>query len=86
MGASPGEAGVAARLGAQLATYRVLAGINYSGKRVEPGAIVDDLPAKSVGWLASSGVIEKVDEPQPSKPAPKSEPFKSPKPSKGDED
>ena len=70
--------------------YRVLVGIDYAGKRVEPGAVVDDLPAKSVSWLVAQGIVEKADA---NAPAPKSEPtpepVKTPKrepesPSKGD--
>jgi len=41
--------------------YRVLIGIDYAGKRVEPGTVVDDLPPKSVSWLVAQGVIEKAD-------------------------
>jgi hypothetical protein len=44
-----------------LATYRVLIGIDYAGKRAEPGTVVDDLPSKSVSWLVAQGVIEKAD-------------------------
>lgn len=41
-----------------MATYKVLVGIDYSGKRVEPGALVSDLPPKSVSWLVAQGVVE----------------------------
>lgn len=73
-----------------MATYRVLVGIDYAGKRVEPGAVVDDLPAKSVSWLVAQGIVEKADAPAPApKPGPTPEPVKTPKrepesPSKGD--
>lgn len=51
-----------------MATYRVLVGLDY-GKRAEAGDIVTDLPAKSVTWLVSQGLIEKVDAGDtPSKP------------------
>lgn len=57
-----------------MAAYRVLAGLDYAGKRVEPGALVDDLPSTSITWLLDQGLIEKADkskrEPQsPSKEA-----------------
>lgn len=69
-----------------MATYRVLVGIDYAGKRVEPGAVVDDLPSKSVSWLVAQGIVEKADA---TAPAPAPEPVKPPKrepqsPSKGD--
>lgn len=41
-------------------------GINYPGgpkggeKRAEAGDVVDDLPAKSVGWLLAQGYLEEV--------------------------
>lgn len=39
--------------------YRVLVGIDYPpDKRAEVGAVVNDLPPKSVRWLLSQGVIE----------------------------
>ncbi|HSW64403.1 MAG TPA: hypothetical protein VLH56_14010 [Dissulfurispiraceae bacterium] len=42
--------------------YRVLAGMDYPpDKRAEPGDIVSDLPAKSVGWLLEQGYIEPVE-------------------------
>ena len=60
-----------------MATYRVLVGIDYAGKRVEPGAIVDDLPGKSVSWLVAQGIVEKADATAPApKPAPTPEPVK----------
>lgn len=46
-----------------MAAYRVLAGLDYAGKRVEAGAIVDDLPSKSITWLLDQGLIEKADKP-----------------------
>lgn len=69
-----------------MATYRVLVGIDYAGKRVEPGTVVDDLPSKSVSWLVAQGIVEKADA---TAPAPAPEPVKPPKrepqsPSKGD--
>lgn len=39
-------------------TYRVLAGLTYSGKHVEAGAIVSDIPSKSITWLKAQGLIE----------------------------
>ncbi len=49
--------------------YRVLVGITYDEdrKRAEPGAIVDDIPAKSIGWLVKQRIIEPV--PEPARPA-----------------
>lgn len=49
-----------------MATYRVLVGLDYAGKRAEPGDIVSDLPNKSVGWLTAQGIIEKTDGPSQS--------------------
>ena len=71
-----------------MATYRVLIGIDYAGKRVEPGAVVGDLPAKSVSWLVAQGIVEKTDDIAPA-PQPTPEPVKPSKrepesPSKGD--
>lgn len=41
--------------------YRVLTGLNYPpDKRAEVGAVVDDLPPKSIKWLAAQGLIEPV--------------------------
>lgn len=51
-----------------MAAYKVLVGLDYAGKRAEAGAIVDDLPSRSVTWLLDQGLIEKADA---SKPAPK---------------
>lgn len=48
--------------------YRTLTGLDYAGKRVEAGQVVDDLPESSVGWLRQGGFIEQVAEPE--KPAP----------------
>jgi hypothetical protein len=73
-----------------MANYRVLIGIDYAGKRVEPGTVVDDLPSKSVAWLVAQGVVEKMDAtvkaadpaPEPVKPVKPREPQS---PSKGDQ-
>jgi hypothetical protein len=79
--------GVAARPGSGMATtYRVIVGIDYAGKRVEPGAIVSDLPPKSVAWLTAQGIIEKAS----GEPAPEPTPVKTKQrepqsPSKGDQ-
>lgn len=40
------------------ATYKVLSGLTYAGKRVEAGAIVSDIPTKSIPWLKAQGLIE----------------------------
>jgi hypothetical protein len=44
--------------------YRVLTGMDYAGKRAEPGEIVTDLPTKSIPWLKEQGHIELASEPQ----------------------
>lgn len=43
-------------------TYRALVGLNYKGKRVEPGELASDIPKESVAWLLSDGCIEKVED------------------------
>jgi len=43
-----------------MTAYRVLVGLDYAGKRAEPGDIVSDLPPKSVGWLTAQNIVEKV--------------------------
>lgn len=55
--------------------YRVLAGLDYRApdgtlRRAEPGDVVDDLPATSVGWLLRKGAIEDAieDAPEPETP------------------
>jgi hypothetical protein len=40
-----------------MARYKVLVGLDYSGKRADTGMIVDDLPAKSIKWLREQGMI-----------------------------
>jgi hypothetical protein len=53
-----------------MTAYKVLVGVDYAGKRAEPGDIISDLPPKSVGWLTEQGIVEKADgKPEP-KPAP----------------
>lgn len=47
--------------------YRTLTGLEYAGKRVEAGQVVDDLPESSVAWLRQGGFVEAVTEPE--KPA-----------------
>lgn len=37
--------------------YKVLVGLDYGGKRAEPGEVRDDIPAKSVKWLLADGLI-----------------------------
>lgn len=51
-----------------MAAYKVLVGLDYAGKRAEAGAIVDDLPSRSITWLLDQNLIEKADS---GKPAPK---------------
>lgn len=41
-------------------SYRALTGLSYKGRNVEAGEVVDDIPAKSIGWLLDGGHIEKV--------------------------
>jgi hypothetical protein len=43
--------------------FRTVVGLEYSGKRVEAGQIVSDIPEGSVSWLRTSGFIEGVAEP-----------------------
>ena len=45
--------------------HLVVIGIDYAGKRAEPGDIVDDIPARSVSWLLEQGVIALATEPAP---------------------
>ena len=45
-----------------MATYTVLVGIDYAGKRAEPGDLVDDIPAKSLPWLLEQNIITQADE------------------------
>ena len=47
--------------------YKVLKGIDYPpGRRAEPGDVVSDIPAMSIGWLLDQGVIEEyVESPPP---------------------
>lgn len=40
--------------------YRVLTGLDYEGKRAEPGDVVNDLPGGSIKWLEKGGYIEQV--------------------------
>lgn len=42
--------------------YRALTGLNYRDKRVEAGAIVEDLPKDSIGWLKEQGLIVQIKE------------------------
>lgn len=66
--------------------YRVNVGIDYAGRRAEPGDLVDDIPTRSVKWLLEQGIIEEATKPAaPVKT--ESEPPKSPTPKrKGDDD
>jgi hypothetical protein len=41
-----------------MATYQVITGVSYAGKRAEPGDIVTDIPAESRDWLLEQGIIE----------------------------
>lgn len=42
--------------------YVVLVGLNYDGKRAEPGDLVDDLPPRAVEWLLRDKCISQVEE------------------------
>lgn len=44
-----------------MANYKVLVGMDYAGKRAEPGDVVNDIPQKSISWLLEQGCIEKTD-------------------------
>lgn len=57
-----------------MATYRVIQGINYKDRRVEPGDLVDDIPTRSVKWLVDQGIIEKVEGGKTTKSEPDLEP------------
>jgi hypothetical protein len=60
-----------------VAKYRTVVGLEYSGKRVEAGQIVSDIPEGSVAWLKASGFIEPIAEPTreaPEKPEPAKKP------------
>lgn len=39
--------------------YRVVHGLDYDGRRAEPGEIVDDIPKESIKWLLEGGHITK---------------------------
>lgn len=69
--ASETDTGLRHASGGAVATYRVLTGISYPpNKRAEAGDLVDDLPSRSIKWLAGSGAIEKVDSPKGKKVEP----------------
>jgi len=44
-----------------MATYKALTGLDYAGKRVEAGDLVDDIPNRSATWLLDQGLIERVE-------------------------
>jgi len=44
-----------------MAKFKVNTGLTYGNKVVEAGAIVDDIPSKSIKWLREQGLIEQVD-------------------------
>lgn len=56
-----------------MANYKVLTGIDYAGKRAEPGDVISDLPNRSVSWLLEQGIVEKIEGNTP-KPPSKREP------------
>lgn len=44
-----------------MARYRVIRGLDYRGRRKEPGAKVDDLTPSEAKDLLARGVIEKIE-------------------------
>jgi hypothetical protein len=66
-----------------MANYRVIVGIDYAGKRAEPGDIISDIPSRSVGWLLEQGIVEKADGKTDAPKADKREPES---PIEGDDD
>jgi len=48
-----------------MAKFKVNTGLTYGNKVVEAGAIVDDIPSKSIKWLREQGLIEQVDSKAP---------------------
>lgn len=44
-----------------MAIYAVLVGIDYDGKRAEPGDTVTDIPAASIPWLMEQNIITPAD-------------------------
>ncbi|AVX31802.1 hypothetical protein CTH_2259 [Carboxydocella thermautotrophica] len=47
--------------------YIALTGLEYNGKRVEPGDVIDDLPKKSIKWLLEQGLIRPITAVEPEK-------------------
>jgi len=45
-----------------MAKYRALTGLSYGTKTVNEGAIVNDIPSKSIKWLREQNLIELVDD------------------------
>ena len=43
-----------------MANYKVNVGIDYNGKRAEPGDVVSDIPRNDIAWLKAQGIIELV--------------------------
>lgn len=44
-----------------MAKHRVNVGLEYGGKTVKSGDVVDDIPAKSVKWLLDQNLISPAD-------------------------
>jgi hypothetical protein len=62
-----------------MATYEVLVGIDYAGKRAEPGDIISDIPTSSLPWLIDQNIVKEVEG------TPKTSKTREPQsPSKGD--
>lgn len=53
-----------------MATYKALTGLDYAGKRVEAGTIIDDLPSRSIAWLLEQGLIERTEQSKTAKREP----------------
>lgn len=65
--------------------YRALVGLDYPpDRRVEPGEVSSDIPAKSVKWLLDAGLIEAVGASGKPTPAPTPEPDPEPTPEDGE--
>lgn len=45
--------------------FKVLIGMDFGGKRAEPGEVRDDIPARSVKWLLKRKAIEPVKDKEP---------------------
>lgn len=62
-----------------MATYKVLVGIDYAGKRAEPGTTVTDIPKDSLDWLLEQHIIEPAEPTETPKPREPQSPAKGEK-------